>query len=334
MDCREMEQYLSPYLDNELTREEVQLVQDHLMDCAVCQLEYDELIMLVSAVNQMGNICIPAPAGFKNAVMKQILEESRPVSILEHAAKLVGRWRPAVTATAAALLIAMAGIGIHFMPASQVANNNTAKHNTVVIADKGQSTSDKTVNNNTTDNPAVSPSDSQGTVNNTNSALAPLTENRVLNNNTNSSPVFLNTEQVIKTTLLRVRVTDSNAALEQAIKIAAGFGASFQNLGQQVNENGTCSVLQITVAQSSSANLITNLGSLGTVTSQEVNKKDVTSQFAQTLSKYQTLTAEREKVQDAVQKAQLDGQITKLEGDLNSLQTSAEKETVVLWLEK
>ncbi|MEN6462773.1 MAG: zf-HC2 domain-containing protein [Syntrophomonas sp.] len=334
MACREMEQYLSPYFDGELAPEEYQMVQYHLTECAICRREYDELVMLVSVVKQMGNEFVPAPAGFKDAVMKQILEGNQPVSILEHASKLVGRWKPAITATAAALLITLAGLGIHLMPASHIANN-TANHHPVVIADKGPSPSNKPVNNNSANNPAVSPSDSQATVNNTNSALAPLTENRVLNNGTNSSPVFLlNTEQVIKTTMLKIRTADTATALEQAVKMASGVGASSQNLGQQVNESGTCSVLKITVAKSASTGLINSLNNLGTVSGQEVDKKDITSQFAQDYSKYQSLVAEREAAQDADQQAQLNQQIKKLENQLNSLQASAEKETIVLWLEK
>jgi hypothetical protein len=226
----------------------------------------------------------------------------------------------AVTATAAALLIALAGLGIHFMPVTQLAHNNTAKQHTVVVADKGNSTGNKTTTNDSADNPAATQSDSQGTNNSTSSsALAPLTENRVLNNNTSSSPVFLNTERVIKTTMLKVQVTDSNTALNQAMNIAAAAGAYTQNLGQQVNENGTCSVLKITVAKSAASGLVSSLSNLGTVTGQEVDKKDITSQFSQTLNKYQTLVAERETTKDADQQVQLDQQISKLENQLNSL---------------
>jgi hypothetical protein len=327
-----MKQYISPYLDGELAPADSRMVQSHLAECLICQREYEELAMLVSAVKQLGRENIPAPIGFKDAVMKQILEETKSVSIFERTNKLAGKWKMAVTATAAPLLIALAGSGIQLMPASQVADNNTAKHHTIVVADKGNST--KTTTNHYAENPVVSQSDSQGKGNSTNSsALAPLTENRVLNKDSNSYPVFLNTERVIKTTMLIVRVVDSNTALEQAINIAANAGAGTQNLGQQVNENGTCSVLKITAAKSAAAGLISSLSNLGTVSGQEVDKKDITSQFSQTLSKYQSLVAERETAKDADQRVQLDQQINKLENQLNSLQASAQKETIVLWLE-
>lgn len=335
MDCREIGQYLSPYMDGESSPEEYHIVQSHLKECQVCRQEYDELMTLGTVLKQLGTEIIPAPDGFKDAVMQQILAENRPLSIWERTNKVMGRWKVAVTAVAAALLIALASLGINLLPASQVAHNDTAKHHTVVVADKGNSNGNKTSANDSVDNPAAAPSASQGAKDNANSsALAPLTENKVINKDANSYPVFLNTERVIKTTMLEVRVSDSNTALEQAMIMAANAGASTQNLGQQVNENGTCSVVKITAARSAASGLISSLSSLGTVTGQDVDKKDITSQFSQTLSKYQSLVAERETTSDAGQQAQLDQQINKLEAQLNSLQANAQKETIVLWLEK
>lgn len=333
MDCREIGQYLSPYMDGELTSEDANLVQLHLTGCPACQRDYNDLLTLGSVLKQWSNQIIPAPEGFKDAVMQQILAEARPLSIFERTNKLMGKWKMGIAAAAAALLIALAGLGIQLMPASQVAHNNADKQHNVIVADKGNSTGNKTTANNSSGNPAAAQSDSQKANNSTDSsALAPLTENRVLNN-TSSSPVFLNTERVIKTTMLKVQTADSNTALQQAMNLAASVGASTQNLGQQVNENGTCSVLKITAPKSSAGSLISSLSSLGTVTGQEVDKKDITSQFSSTLSKYQSLVAERDAAKDSGEQLQLNQQINKLEAQLNSLQASAQKETIVLWLQ-
>jgi hypothetical protein len=333
MDCRAIKNYISPYLDDELDPADARMVQSHLAECLICQRDYEELAMLVSAVKQLGSANIPAPVGFKNAVMKQILAETKQVSIFERTNKIVRKWKIAVTATAATLLITLAGLGIHFMPASQVADNNNAKHHTVVVADKGNSA--KTTSNHSAESPDVSPTVSPGAdTNGDSSPLSPLTESGVLNKGSNSYPVFLNTERVIKTTMLKVQVADSSAALEQALNIAAAAGADTQNLGQQVNENGTCSVLKITAARSAAAGLINSLSNLGTVSGQEIDRKDITSQFSQTLSKYQSLVAEHETARDGDQLAQLEQQINKLQDQLNSLQSSAQKETIILWLEK
>jgi hypothetical protein len=337
MDCRKMERYLSPYLDGELASEDMQMVQFHLRKCAACRRQYDELVLLVSVVKHMGSEVIPAPHGFSDAVMQQLYIENRPLSITERTHKLVGKWKPAVAATAAALLITLAGLGIRFIPVSQTAHNNHVNQPQTVVADKGNSVNDQTRHDQLPDSPAVTPSRPETTKtenNSTDSALDPLTDDQVLNYAMSSSPVFLNKERVIKTTMLKLKVADPDAASEQATKIAATSGASTQNLGQQVNENGTCWVLRITGAKSSAPNLLASLSSLGTVSSQDVDKVDIAAQFAQTLNQYQNLIAERDKIQDAGRKAQLDGQIIKLERELETLEASADKETIVLWLQK
>ncbi|MGI5922225.1 MAG: zf-HC2 domain-containing protein [Syntrophomonadaceae bacterium] len=338
MDCREIKQNLSSYLDGQLSSEETLMIQTHLSNCAACRREYNQLVALVNALKKVGTEVIPAPDGFKASVMQQIID-SRSFSRLEQVRNVITRWKPAVAATAAALLITLGGLGVRFMPAFQTAHNNRADQPQVIVADKGDSiNNDKTSsNNNLSPSHAAAPSQPQK-VENSNTPDPAITTtpgvNQVPDQPMHSSPIFLNKERVVKTTMLKLKVVDPAAALEQATQIAGTSGASTQNLGQQVNENGTFWVLKITGTKAAAPNLLASLSSLGTVSGQDVDKVDITSQYAQNLSKYQALTAERDRVQDAAQKAQIDGQITKLEGELKSLEASAEKETIILWLQK
>jgi hypothetical protein len=154
-------------------------------------------------------------------------------------------------------------------------------------------------------------------------------------NSAGSTPVvFLNKQRFITTVLLQVKVTDPTDALEQATKLAAAVQATTQNLGQQVNATGSYTVLKITVAKSSASSLITNLGNLGTVSGQDVDNKDISTDYTDTLSQYQTLVTQRATLQDASQKAGLDQRIDALVAELQNWEQKAEQETIVLWLEK
>jgi hypothetical protein len=153
--------------------------------------------------------------------------------------------------------------------------------------------------------------------------------------NSGSSPVILlNKERLITSTLLQIKVTDSIAALQQAMSMADSAQAQTQNLGQQVNDNGTYTLLKITVPQSQANELVSRLSSLGTVTGKEVTNNDITTQFADKFSQYQTLVTQRATLQDSSQTAQLDQQIKTLENELHDWEQKAGEETIVLWLEK
>ncbi len=59
MNCRKVKKLLSPYLDNQLSKKERQLVKEHLNICSKCQQELRELRNLVAALKKMDSY--PAP---------------------------------------------------------------------------------------------------------------------------------------------------------------------------------------------------------------------------------------------------------------------------------
>jgi TonB family protein len=59
MNCRKVKKLLSPYLDNQLSKKEQQLIQEHLNICPKCQQELKELKNLVSALKKMDSYPVP-----------------------------------------------------------------------------------------------------------------------------------------------------------------------------------------------------------------------------------------------------------------------------------
>jgi hypothetical protein len=284
----------------------------------------------------LGEVLIPAPAGFKDSVLQRINQE-RFVTPIKPSHWFNKNWKQLVAGAAAAVLMILGAVSMNVGPMVQLADK------TPIVESQPGSTSPVIVTSANNIVPAqsgtVTPVQSEGTT------IAPAPAVKVNDNATTlvasapvangslSAPVFLNKERFIITTMLKVKVSESAPALEQAYLKASGAQAQIQNLGQQVNENGRYTALKITVAKSAADSLISELSSLGTVSSQEVNKEDITIRYTETLSQYQTLVTQRATLQDASQKALLDQKIATLEIELQDWEQKAKQETIVLWLE-
>lgn len=325
MDCRQIEQLISPYIDCELSLSEFAEVKAHLKICAHCSQEYELMLQMSSALHQMDQVVVPAPPGFTASLMERINSEDSTVKPPVQGRWFDNHWRQAVAGLAAAVMLAFTAFSINLGPIMQVAENPP----TVIQADNGTS--------------AVNPSDNYN-----GDSVAEIQTNINQNNQPNSNPtlvaqnsdrpltplVLLNKERTLTTTLLQIKTSDSSGALQQALNLAADASAQVLNLGQQATESGSYTVLQITATKKAADNLIIGLTNLGNVTSKEVTSNDITTQFTDKLSQYQSLFAQRAAVQDDNQAASLDQRITVLENELKDWDLKAEQETIIVWLQK
>lgn len=321
MDCRRMENLISPYLDRELSPSEMEAVLSHLSVCARCEVEYKSMRRIQEACNNMGKIPLKAPAGFKDAVMQKIASENVQVLRQKPSVQNIPGWRKAAVGVAAAAMLALGALSMNPVVV-QIADNTPVidqpagdlpgavdPGNSPAAADPGRE----------------NPSAAGGNYQNPTVALNPA-------NNGAPSAVFLNKERYVVTTLLRIEVADAAEALEHALKIASQAPAQTVNLGQQVDANGSYTAVKITVNKTTGPDLIMKLSSLGTVSGQEVDKNDITARYADTLSRYQALVTQRATLTDDSQKSLMDERITDLAAELQDWEAQAEQETIVLWL--
>jgi len=332
MDCRKIEQLMSPYLDGELVPVEAGAVRSHLSVCAACQQEYEDLVRLSVSLKHMGEVLVPAPIGFKDTLMQHINEE-KVITPVKTSRWFNRSWRQAAVGAAAAVLLIFGATSMNMSPVFQIAEKTPIIESQPGVSNPGLVTSGNNVS------PAqpgvVTPVQSDGaTPVVTKDPATPLAASAPVANSLHSAPVFLNKERAIITTMLKVKVNGSNSALENAQTLADNAQAQTQNLGQQVNADSSYTALKITVAKSSAGNLISELSSLGTVSSKEVDRNDISARYTETLSQYQTLVTQRATLQDVSQKAQLDQRIENLENQLQDWEQISEQEIIVLWLDK
>jgi negative regulator of sigma E activity len=326
MDCRKIEPLLSPYLDGELMQHEAAEVKAHLARCARCNQDYHLMVQISGALQQAAAMEVPVPTGFTASLMERINNEEKVISMPSRQQWWQQRWRQTVAGVAAAIMVAIGSLSLTSGPIWQVAENPPAtvqtNNNGAVVNDPGNNMTVQSpdVNNGSVD-PSVEPQNGSAVIaQNPPSTFEPL--------------VLLNKERTLTTTFLQIKASDSSVALQQALDLAARYSAPVQNLGQQVNENGSSTVLQIMVAKASASDLFSDLTKLGSVTSKESNKNDITTQFADKLSQYQALVSQRAALKDSSQLESLDQKIKTLGNELKDWDLKAEQETIILVLEK
>jgi hypothetical protein len=323
MDCRKIEPLISPYLDGELMQVETAEVKNHLASCARCSQEYELMLQIAGALQTAAAIDITAPAGFAASLMERINNEEKVVSLPARRRWLHDHWRQTAAGVAAAIMVTWGSLSLTSGPILQVAENPPAivqtDNNSVPVQNPGNIVVDPNIGS--VSNPTSGNNNSSTMIaQNPNSNFEPLT--------------LLNKERTLTTTLIQLKASDSSKALERAINMSARDSAQVQNMGQQVNENGSYTVLQITVAKTLANDLIQGFTALGTITYQETSRNDITTQFTDKLSQYQALVAQRASLNDSSQLESLDQRIKTLGNELKDWDLKAEQETIILWLEK
>lgn len=343
MDCRKIEQLISPFIDGELTLAEAEILRAHLSSCANCAKEYEAMAQLSAACKEWGDILIPAPAGFKDDLMlllnKEIAHQESITARVGSGHWLSRNWKQATAGVAAAILLVIGTLSMSSSPVVQLAQNPPSitqpENPSPTIGNNNGAGDTNNTGSNSQTNTVTNPSGTQTPITGGNTIGSAITPNSTAVQK-ESPMVFLSKDRYITSVLLQVKVGDSYTASQKVLSMSDKAGAQTQNLGQQVNDNGTYTLLKITVPKSTASDLIAKLGSLGTVAGKDVNNSDISSEFADKYSQYQTLTAQRTALQDATQKtnASLDQRIKTLENELQDWDQQANEETIVLWLEK
>lgn len=345
MDCRKIEQLISPYVDGELTRAEMDMVKAHLSACTDCQQEYEGLMQLSSVMKSINREEVPAPKGFSAAVMQRIREEEKVVPLTRKTHWWGRHWKQTVAGIAAATVLMvsttlMNGIG----PLVQIADNppsilqpaNLPGGDTQMNA---PGTDPGNISNNDSGNdpggdPTTGPNSEPGNGSQTDPDNGPVQIAQNPDPVQYSPVVFLSKERFLVSTLLEIKAGGADRAQQQALSLAGQYQAQVQNLGQQVNDNGRHTVLKVTVGKSQAGKLTAGLEQLGQIMDKEVSRTDINSQFGSKLSQYQKLVAQRNAQPDPDDITALDARIAALENELNNWDKQADQETIILWLLK
>ncbi len=144
--------------------------------------------------------------------------------------------------------------------------------------------------------------------------------------------VFLNQTRTIESTLLKVQVSDLQAAKKTLL--AAAGGSSYQSFGRQRVDGHTVEILRFVVPVERATSFTATASGLGRVMDRQQQSQDISQQFASTLDRYQTLIAKRNQTTDGAEADALDQQIKSLEQQLAAWDQEAGQQVVVVWLQE
>lgn len=114
MQCKDVREILSPYLDGFLEPEEQRKVERHLESCPACQAQYADLRHTVELLRELPEVT--PPAGFRKQLREQLEALEQPVPVATGSARSKGRggWRNwmGMLAAAAVLVVALGISGL------------------------------------------------------------------------------------------------------------------------------------------------------------------------------------------------------------------------------
>lgn len=326
MNCKEVKQNLSIYLDGDLTPREKEKMDIHLQECAACRQVYHEFLHVSRCLKSMGQDIVAAPADFAEKVIRKIEEESVPEKRRKIA--MPYHWSRWAVAAAAVAVLAVAYLNPSLMPeGTQVAVNPPAVHETVTEINnpanqmgKPATTSSNQPGTTVTDNQAGS--DSSGSDSPAGGDNTSVSDPEKSNPESPNFVLLDETQRCLVTTML-VITPNQSAPVQTATNIAQSMGALTENLGEQ--DDG--SKIKITVTGEQAETLINRLSTIGTLVSREDSNQDISQAYEQTLEKYRALSGQRDELNDAQESARLG-----LEKELRDWKEKTDQQVIVLWL--
>jgi len=366
MNCQEIRDQFSPWLDGQFNSQEIDTIEVHLNGCKQCQEEFLQWQRISGALKSLGKETdsLLAPAGFEALVMQQVSQLAKRRSwINRNLRKLV--------ASAAALALLTYG-SLDLVPQFFNGNPSTtiAEHGitgTKLPGDNAglQPTLDPTdnpvnngVNNNNEPNSIVTdPSNPVGetnsdplpgdpnsaTTNNSDPSINPTGSERLLSQPGSSFSVaqanptepmgFLNKDRTITSTLIRLKVADLLASQTKAQNAGKNLGAEYKVFDVQSGGGGQRTIIRFTIPRTKTNTFIETLADFGSVIERQDENEAITARFAETLEQYRALVAQLNESSSPKQQEQLRSQIKTLEQQLMTWDEEADEQIIMLSLE-
>ena len=355
MDCKEVNQLISEYLDAELSPEQQKSMEAHLAQCASCQREMAFHRQLQGVLQELGQETSAAPAGFAGQVTAALQRETQKPR--RKVAWLPAAWHKGVAAAAVLLLIA--GNAVYFNDDFRTALGDRIfgpDEQSVLVSNQpddpdaapGEAVTAviEPVTENQPDDSALTPPESNppaGNVAGSPANNAP--DSAAVNNPPAGSPaqgtpeqevrvLLANEEWLATSTYLRVTIADLNTGKAQAEALAFGAGATVQAYPAQQEADGKKAVLiKITAPVAQAPALITDLARLGKVQKVQDDRQDLTVSYKETQVYCNDLIGRLAKETNAAERQRLEAQIAAYKQQLAAWDEQVNQQAISLWLE-
>ncbi len=145
---------------------------------------------------------------------------------------------------------------------------------------------------------------------------------------------FLNQPRISESNLYKIKVDNLTQTQQKVQALAKAAGISCQNLGQQQKDGKLMGILRMEVPATQAKEFTSQILTVGKVFDQQIETKDLSARFAETLQRYQDLIVQRQNAPTDGQVKELEAQIKELENQLTTWDKEAQYQAIILWLEE
>lgn len=336
MNCQEIQDDLSSYIDKALPEKEMMLIEEHLSRCPRCQKEYEALKVTVNMISSLGEI-IP-PAGFRRELRKK-LENAAPKQEEKSGQGLIHTWLSKLRATglipvAAALLIMLAVVPFigdnHKIGAPQAkeesGRGNEDLNQTYSLAGKGAA-------NVQAPTPRSDGAAMDQQVQMKTEALAPAGATQpeggakeIEKARAAGNQLVAIDRKLIKNADVSLEVDDYKAAAETLKNQVLSFGGYITN--EFVQTTGPEGILnghlQVRVPQDKFESFLAGMEGLGKVTGRNIYARDVTEEYVDVQSRLKAYKTKEERLLDILRKSGQLSDILAVENELANTRAQIE----------
>lgn len=324
MKCHEARELLSPYIDNQITIKERQVLEKHLAICAHCSKELSELRSLVADLHELGEIT--APLGFMDELHERLLLEKTVPLSGKARTSLYGKKPGWLVAAAAGFAVVIGIIASSQLPANMVAGlferipqpnyaeNESGKARLnldKLLADlkasKGKETGTPSATSGTTNNHSTATGISPQGKNSPSSQVAVKPDSGAVGSGSESSQRASTTSVSSGTSVeplqadavnLRIAVADKSKVASDLLRLAAANQSLVEPGSGSILMNGSSQSIELWVPRDKVQNLIKGIEEIGSIQSAAEGIRDMTRDYQETLEQLNKIAKQLSALQE------------------------------------
>lgn len=325
MNCNEVKDNLSLYIDDELSEEEKNLINEHLQSCPECSKELEEYRTVIRMLNELPDE--EPPEGYCKRLHKKLLQAAAETTEIKEESEITNitdipnkrnkfRWLK-YGSLAAAFVMVFLVYGLSNGPKMGMSSNQEMAYDTAEApAEAPQATmdsnnnlkySDSDMKNKVDEERGVRAEESTGQI-----GLMSTTEQREL--------------KIIKSGNLYVQTKDYDVFLNDINTKIGALGGFIENNVTEVyqvyeNEKLMHGSLKIRVPQESFYEAVSYLENTTEVRRKSINEKDVTKEYYEKDNKVKNLEVQEQHLRDLFEKATTVEEMLQIENELRRIRT-------------
>lgn len=346
MQCDEIREMLSAYIDEALEPAEMTRVANHIGTCSSCQKELQELQETVKLLQSMGEI--ESPEGFRKELMKRLEKESAPdQKSQKRKDKIVSWFSGSRKYLAAAVLIIGLGIsiGVYTLNSGSIYDLASQQSNSLNSADSGIASEQK-AKLETGQAPSLqsegapvqnfsykmdSANQAAETSKMTRSSETPQASGGSAGDQslTMKAPAPSNAgipnynQKIIKEAGLSLEVNKYTQFESKLTALVEQYNGYIENSAENSGESVSANLL-VRVPVANFSRLLDQISSLGKVTNKQISGQDVTGEYTDTEARLRNLQRQEVRLLALVDKAQSLSDVLTLESELSRVRGDIE----------